>query len=89
MLHRGEIVYRGAPEGLRDKARGHAWTVTIPGNGLDELKKEYPVIASVPNGDGWDVQVVADHLEGYEGTPIEPNLEHAYVYFHEFLMAKE
>ena len=89
MLHKGEIVYRGAPEELTARARGHAWTVTVPREGLDDLKKKYPVISSVPNEDGWDVQVVADRLEGYDGTPIEPNLEHAYVYFHEFLLGKE
>jgi ABC-2 type transport system ATP-binding protein len=88
MLHKGEIVYRGAPEGLVAMVHGHAWTVTVPRTGLDDLKKKYPVISSVPNADGWDVQVVADRLEGYEGTPIEPNLEHAYVYFHEFLLGK-
>ncbi len=89
MLHRGEIVYRGAPEGLVAQTRGHAWELAVPRAELDDLKKKYPVISSVPNEDGWDVQVVADCLEGYEGTPIEPNLEHAYVYFHEFVLGRE
>jgi len=37
----------------------------------------------VPAEEGWEVHVVADSLNGYDGEPVEPNLEHAYVYFME------
>ena len=32
---------------------------------------------------GWEIQVVADQINGYYGKPIDPNLEHAYVHFME------
>lgn len=50
---------------------------------LHEVDKKYPVIATIPSGSGWEVQVVADAIEGYEAESYQPNLEHAYVYYME------
>lgn len=36
-----------------------------------------------PPAPGWEVQVVADEIEGYEAESYPPNLEHAYVYYME------
>jgi len=88
MLDRGRIVYRGAPEGLVEKARGHTWQVKVTREGLDRLKMRYPVVTTIPAAGGFDVELVAERLEGYEGASIEPNLEHAYVYFHEFVIGR-
>ena len=35
MLHQGEIVFRGAPSELIERARGHVWTVAVPRDRLD------------------------------------------------------
>ncbi len=88
MLDKGEIVFRGSPAELIELTRGHAWTVILPGDHLDDLKSRYPVIAALPSGDSYEVQIVAEHLGEYHGTPLEPNLEHAYVYFHEFVLGR-
>jgi ABC-type multidrug transport system ATPase subunit len=88
LLHRGEIVYRGSPDGLVEKTRGHVWLVKVHRSEMDALKERYLVVTTVPIKDSLEVQVVADQLEGYSGTPIEPNLEHAYVYFYEFVLGR-
>lgn len=88
MLDRGRIVHRGSPEGLSDMARGHTWRVSVPRDNIEKLKTRYPVVTTIPAVGGFDVELVAERLEGYEGAPIEPNLEHAYVYFHEFVLGK-
>ncbi|MBD3855777.1 MAG: ABC transporter ATP-binding protein, partial [Acidobacteria bacterium] len=41
------------------------------------------VISTVPAEDGWEVHVVADSTGRWPGEEVEPNLEHAYVYFME------
>lgn len=41
------------------------------------------MISTIPSGTIWEVQVVADKVEGYEAEPFPPNLEHAYVYYME------
>jgi ABC-type multidrug transport system ATPase subunit len=89
MLHQGEIAFRGGPSELIERAIGHVWTIAVPGDRLDALKSRYPVVNTMPSGDGWEAQIVADRLEGFPGTPLEPNLEHAYVYFHEFILKEK
>ncbi|MHB9030799.1 MAG: ABC transporter ATP-binding protein [Candidatus Latescibacterota bacterium] len=81
MLHRGEVVYHGAPDSLVDRARGHAWSIETDDAGLLDLKERYPVVATIPTLHGWEVQVVCASPDGYPARAIEPNLEHAYLHF--------
>ena len=80
LLDKGEVIFNDAPEKLIAQARGHVWQIEVPDGELQAIKEKYPVITSVPSADGWEVQVVADTLDGYGGKAVEPNLEHAYVY---------
>jgi ABC-type multidrug transport system ATPase subunit len=83
MLHQGRVVFNDSPDRLIEMARGHVWNIVVEEDELEDIKDQYPVIATIPSVTGWEVQVVADRLNGHKGTLIEPNLEHAYVYFHE------
>ena len=38
----------------------------------------------IPQDDGFEVDVVGEKLNGYSGKPVDPNLEHGYVYFMEY-----
>jgi ABC-2 type transport system ATP-binding protein len=81
LLNQGEVVYQDAPDALIEGAKGHVWQIECIDSELEKLKQTYPVITTIPSGNGWEVQVVADKLDGFSGKTIEPNLEHAYVYF--------
>ena len=81
LLNKGELAYKGSPDKLVDQARGHTWQIECTDMELDKIKELYPVISTVPSINGWEVQVVAKSLNGHKGTEIEPNLEHAYVYY--------
>ncbi len=85
LLNRGQVVFNNAPELLVDKARGHVFQIDAVDSELPAIKEKYPVISTIPSENGWAVQVVADQLNGENGTEIEPTLEHAYVYFMEYL----
>lgn len=89
LLNNGEVVFNEAPEKLIEKARGHAWLIEAMDSELESIKEKYPVIATVPSDKGWEVQVVADRLDGFPGKLIEPNLEHAYVYFMEYELGQK
>ncbi|MDZ7315686.1 MAG: ABC transporter ATP-binding protein [candidate division KSB1 bacterium] len=80
LLDHGRVIFKGAPEKLIEEARGHVWQIRVGDAELEAVKAKYPVVTSIPAEDGWDVQIVAEELDGYQGMPIEPNLEHAYVY---------
>jgi ABC-type multidrug transport system ATPase subunit len=83
LLNGGELVYSGAPDDLVAKAKNKVWLVKATEAEYLEINEKYPVISNVPTSEGWEVQLVADEINGYFGKTIEPNLEHAYVYFME------
>jgi len=85
LLDRGTLQFNGSPEELVEKARGHVWQVNTSGVEYDLLKEKYAVISTIPSEDGWEVQLVGDKLDVKNAIEIEPNLEHAYVYFMEYL----
>lgn len=81
LLSQGEVAFQGTPEDITEKARGSVWKVILTTRELEKVKEEYPVISTVMMEKGWEVILVADDLQGYPGEKIEPDLEHAYVYF--------
>ncbi len=84
LLNKGEMIFNDSPEKLIDAARGHVFKIDAVDSELDSIKVKYPVIAAIPSEKGWEVQVVADALQGFAGEEIEPSLEHAYVYRMEY-----
>lgn len=83
LMNKGEVAYFGAPQGMLKEAEGKVWRMKVNGDDLPLIDKEYPVITTIPSGTGWEVQVVADEIKGYDAEPYPPNLEHAYVYYME------
>ena len=83
LMDKGEIAFFGSPEEMRREAEGKVWRMKISGDELPLVDKKYPVITTVPSGTGWEIQVVADEIEGYDAELYPPTLEHAYVYFME------
>ncbi len=85
LLNHGKIVFNGPPDKLIEHANGKVWQIEAMDSELDMLKEKYPVISTIPSETGYEVQVVADKITDYPARPVEPNLEHAYVYFMESL----
>ena len=83
LLNRGELAYSGSPDDLVEHAKGKVWLLKATESEYMEINEKYPVISNVPTSEGWEIQVVADEINGYHGHTIDPNLEHAYVYFME------
>jgi ABC-type multidrug transport system ATPase subunit len=85
LLHEGVIRFNGSPESLIRRAKGHAWQIQTAGVEYDLLKEKYAVTSTIPSRNGWEIQVVGDHMDLPSAKAIEPNLEHAYVFFMESL----
>ena len=83
LMNKGEVAFYGAPQDMLKEAEGKVWRMKVSGDDLPTVDKKYPVISTIPSGTGWEVQVVADKIEGYDAEPYPPNLEHAYVYYME------
>jgi ABC-2 type transport system ATP-binding protein len=85
LLDNGKVQFHGSPESLTGKARGHVWQVFTEGTEYDLLKEKYAVTSTIPSEEGWEIQLVGKDLDLPKAKEIDPNLEHAYVYFMEVL----
>jgi ABC-type multidrug transport system ATPase subunit len=83
LMNKGEVAFFGSPKEMLAQAEGKVWKLQLTGDELQEVNRRYPVISTLPSGTGWEVQLVADEVEGFEAVPFPPNLEHAYVYYTE------
>ena len=81
LLNQGQLGFNGSPEELIDKCRGHVWSVETSGMEYEKIKNEYAVTSTIPTGKGWEIQVVGENVGIKHAVSIDPNLEHAYVYF--------
>jgi len=88
MLNKGELVFNGSPEMIIEKAKGHVWLVKVDDTELESIKGRFPVISTIPSEKGWEVQIVSEKPDGFDGVAIEPNLEHAYVYYLEYILGQ-
>jgi ABC-2 type transport system ATP-binding protein len=66
-------------------AKEHTFLLNVNDEQLESVKEKYAVISTIPGVEGWQVEVVADAVDEPNSEQIDPNLEHAYVYFVEFL----
>lgn len=83
LLNKGEVSFNGSPQDMLENANGKVWRVIVKDKDFNTITNKYPVISTIPNDDEWELQIVADSIEGYDAEPYPPNLEHAYVYFME------
>ena len=83
LLNNGQLAFAGSPEGLVKEAEGHVWLIEATEAEYLEINEKFPVISTIPADGGWEIQVVANEINGYYGRQIEANLEHAYVHFME------
>lgn len=85
LLNDGNVVFNGPPEGLIENAKDHVFLIHATMGEFETIKERFPVISTIPSEDGWEVQVVADKIDGFKAEKIHPSLEDAYVYFMEYL----
>ncbi len=83
LLNNGQLAFAGSPEELVKEAEGNVWQIEATEAEYLEINEKYPVISTIPIDGGWEIQVVANDINGYFGKQITPNLEHAYVHFME------
>jgi len=81
LLNEGSLIYNGTPDHLVDLAKGHVWRTEITHLQYEKLKEEVPIISTIPSGEGWEIQFVGDKPDDIDAFPVDPNLEHAYVYY--------
>ena len=88
LISSGDLKFTGAPETFIAQAEGHVWSINVGFEEMTAIKEKFQVITSIPDNDGYLLEIVAkekDELKQFKIEPVSPNLEHAYVYFMETL----
>jgi hypothetical protein len=83
MLNKGEVAFKGSPEGMIERVRGHVWQIMLDDEEFNALKLKYSVVSTIPADGKWEVQLIAKDRPHPAARVANPNLEHAYVYFME------
>lgn len=86
LLNKGELKFEGSPDDMIELAQGKVWEIFVTDPVLQQIKEKYPIISTIPSEGGWEIQIVTEKLEGFDGKAIIPNIEHAYVYFMDYLL---
>ena len=86
LLNRGELKFEGSPDEMIEFSKGKVWEIFVTDAEYEDIKDKYPIISTIPADGGLEIQVVAERVEGYSCKAIEPNLEHAYVYYMDYLL---
>ena len=87
LLNHGQLKFMGTPGEMLGQARGKVWELFVMQDEYEAIKGKYPVIMTVPEDGGLRIQIVAEEVAEYADVKsIEPNLEHAYVYYMDFLL---
>lgn len=80
VLNEGEILFRGSPKELIQKAEGHVWKAMVSSDQFLALKKNCHVVSTVHTAEGLELRLVAPRIEGLAAEPVSPTLEDAYLY---------
>ena len=86
LLNRGELKFEGSPDEMIELSKGKVWEIFVTDAEYEDIKDKYPIISTIPADGGLEIQVVAERVEGYSCKAIEHNLEHAYVYYMDYLL---
>lgn len=85
LLNRGQVHFQGSPEDFINQSAGHVFKTNVSFEQMKLISEQYPVITSVPGANGYEIEFVANEVNGWDTTLVDPNLEHAYVYFMEYV----
>lgn len=80
VLHRGRILFRGAPAELVAKARDKTWEFEIGSGEFDQARQDSRLVTVVEDEQGrFRARLVADSQPAPRAWNVEPNLEDAYI----------
>ena len=57
LLERGTVAFSGSPDELVEEARGKVWLIHASESEYREISEKYPVISTIPEVEGWEIQV--------------------------------
>jgi len=80
VLHRGRVLYRGAPPDLVAAARDKTWEFEVAPGEFDQARERFQLVTILEDEKGgFRARVVAEESPREGAWKVEPNLEDAYI----------
>jgi ABC-2 type transport system ATP-binding protein len=80
ILAHGRLCRRGTPEDLLRDVRGQVWEVLVESGDLPAFRERHLVSRAVRTPDGTRARALAPSRPAHVATPVEPDLEDAYLW---------
>ncbi|HOX19545.1 MAG TPA: ABC transporter ATP-binding protein [Gemmatimonadales bacterium] len=80
VMREGRLLTCGAPEALLQSARGQVWEAVVPSAEYEQARARLKVTRAVRQADGVHARVVSRDRPFPAASPVEPDLEDAYVH---------
>lgn len=79
IIKEGSVLYQGKTKELIQQAVGRVWSITIPKDKLEQVRKDYPVISAVSEGDEMRIRILSADRPFQDARCIHPTIEDAYM----------
>lgn len=80
VIDEGQILFRGSPLELTNKAKGNVWTAVVPQEDYLKLQNQYHILSAVLAGEGWQLRFLAGQAHVPLAAPSPPTIEDGYMY---------
>lgn len=79
ILQKGKVIFHGKTRELIEQAKGGVWSGLIPRGEMEKLRKEYPVISTVSEGEEIRVRLLSQDQPFSQAEQVQPSIEDAYI----------
>ena len=83
VMKEGALLTIGAPENLLRAANNHVWEAVVPSEEFEKLRATLKISSAVRKPDGVHIRFVGP-AASIAATPVEPELEDAFLYLMNF-----
>jgi ABC-type multidrug transport system ATPase subunit len=84
VMKEGALLTIGAPEALLRSAHAHVWKSVVPSDEFEQLRAALKISSAVRKPDGVHIRFVGPAASLPGATPVEPELEDAFLYLMNF-----
>ena len=80
ILKEGRLVAFAVPEALLQRAAGKVWEAVLPSEQFEQIRSRHRISHAVRRPDGVHIRIVSHEPPAVPVTPVEPDLEDAFLY---------
>ena len=79
-MHEGRILTCDTPENLMQRARGAVWSMIVPSEQYETLRKQWQISTVTRRPEGVQIRIVGGAQPSADAVSAEPSLEDAFLH---------